>query len=240
MSKNICKITHQLGRNLKYFNLIALGRCWNFMKFSARDFQVSNFSPLKFFKCHFLKFLILFSVINFIASVHLTHVQIPEFADIREVVTLSCSYILRSNKHLNSVKFYKDGMEFFRSDCERDIFYLCLTNCFAIRSDVNFMMLCKTILTQKFYFFYFLKLKLQLKFIFNKKLSPNSQTTPSIPMILHFSTNIFFISISSFTFSHFLDIRRWWINKHWIGQLTVSHCTRAIHTVAIRQRAVLV
>lgn len=49
---------------------------------------------------------------------HLTHVQIPEFADVREVVTLSCSYVLRSNKHLNSVKFYKDGMEFLRSDFE--------------------------------------------------------------------------------------------------------------------------
>ncbi|XP_070502894.1 uncharacterized protein [Chironomus tepperi] len=57
--------------------------------------------------------ILLSHVIPLSNSVHLTDVQIPEFADIRDAVTLSCSYRMGRNK-LNSVKWYKDGHEFFR------------------------------------------------------------------------------------------------------------------------------
>lgn len=54
-----------------------------------------------------------FSAHSLANAVHLTDVQIPEFVDIRDIVTLSCSYRMGRNQ-LNSVKWYKDGDEFFR------------------------------------------------------------------------------------------------------------------------------
>jgi hypothetical protein len=48
-----------------------------------------------------------------IKGLQLTSVAVPEVVDIRDVVTLSCSYDLGTHK-LNSVKWYKDGSEFYR------------------------------------------------------------------------------------------------------------------------------
>ncbi|CRK89294.1 CLUMA_CG003053, isoform A, partial [Clunio marinus] len=48
-----------------------------------------------------------------VRCLHLIHVEIPEYVDIRDVVTLSCSYNMGRDK-LNSIKWYKDKQEFFR------------------------------------------------------------------------------------------------------------------------------
>ena len=42
-----------------------------------------------------------------------TDINVPEIVDFRDNVTLSCSYDM-SGHTLNSVKWYKDEMEFFR------------------------------------------------------------------------------------------------------------------------------
>uniref|UniRef100_A0A182TX33 Ig-like domain-containing protein n=1 Tax=Anopheles melas TaxID=34690 RepID=A0A182TX33_9DIPT len=43
----------------------------------------------------------------------LTEITVPDVVDVRETVTLSCSYDMGTHK-LNSVKWYKDEREFFR------------------------------------------------------------------------------------------------------------------------------
>lgn len=43
----------------------------------------------------------------------MTGISVPEMADLREAVTLTCTYEMGGTK-LNSVKFYKEGSEFFR------------------------------------------------------------------------------------------------------------------------------
>ncbi|KAG5671327.1 hypothetical protein PVAND_001530 [Polypedilum vanderplanki] len=64
-------------------------------------------------KTYQIVLILLLYTINLSLSVHLTDIQIPEYADIRDIVTLSCSYRMGRNK-LNSVKWYKDDREFFR------------------------------------------------------------------------------------------------------------------------------
>lgn len=46
-------------------------------------------------------------------SLFVTDLNVPEIVDFRDNVTLSCSYDM-SGHTLNSVKWYKDKMEFFR------------------------------------------------------------------------------------------------------------------------------
>lgn len=48
-----------------------------------------------------------------VSGIHLTDISVPEVADIEEKVNLTCTYHMGGHK-LNSVKWYKDGMEFFR------------------------------------------------------------------------------------------------------------------------------
>ncbi|XP_055715549.1 uncharacterized protein LOC129809616 [Phlebotomus papatasi] len=48
-----------------------------------------------------------------IEALHLTDISVPRVADVRDTVTLSCTYNMGKHK-LNSVKWYKDGSEFFR------------------------------------------------------------------------------------------------------------------------------
>lgn len=43
----------------------------------------------------------------------MTGIQVPEMGDVKDVVTLTCTYDMGRTK-LNSVKWYKDGSEFFR------------------------------------------------------------------------------------------------------------------------------
>lgn len=50
----------------------------------------------------------------------MTGISVPEMADVKDVVTLTCTYDLGRTK-LNSVKWYKDGSEFFRFVCEQKI-----------------------------------------------------------------------------------------------------------------------
>lgn len=46
-------------------------------------------------------------------TLHVTNIIVPPFVDVRDVVMLSCSYIIGSQK-LNSVKWYKNEKEFYR------------------------------------------------------------------------------------------------------------------------------
>lgn len=48
-----------------------------------------------------------------ISCLFVTDINVPEIVDFRDNVTLSCSYDM-SGHTLNSVKWYKDKMEFFR------------------------------------------------------------------------------------------------------------------------------
>lgn len=46
-------------------------------------------------------------------GLHLTGIAVPTIADVRDSISLSCSYNLGADK-LHSVKWYKDDREFFR------------------------------------------------------------------------------------------------------------------------------
>lgn len=46
-------------------------------------------------------------------AIQLTDISVPEVADVKERVNLTCTYHMGGHT-LNSVKWYKDGMEFFR------------------------------------------------------------------------------------------------------------------------------
>jgi hypothetical protein len=61
----------------------------------------------------FIPFLFPLTALQLTQSLHLVHVDIPEFGDIRDAVKLNCSYSMGRNE-LNSVKWYKDHQEFFR------------------------------------------------------------------------------------------------------------------------------
>lgn len=64
--------------------------------------------------CSYLcNFFLFFPECRHLHGLHLTHIIVPEVADVRDIITLSCSYNMGSHK-LNSVKWYKDGSEFFR------------------------------------------------------------------------------------------------------------------------------
>ncbi|KAM8705126.1 hypothetical protein ACLKA7_009567 [Drosophila subpalustris] len=56
-----------------------------------------------------------FSLIDMqrISALFVTDISVPEIVDFRDNVTLSCSYDMRGHT-LNSVKWYKDRLEFFR------------------------------------------------------------------------------------------------------------------------------
>lgn len=77
---------------------------WTFLLTSTQQipFDLIGFHLFLFFKA-----------VQLAICLHLVHVEIPEYGDIRDVVTLSCSYKM-GNKTLNSVKWYKDNQEFFR------------------------------------------------------------------------------------------------------------------------------
>ncbi|KFB37876.1 AGAP013433-PA-like protein [Anopheles sinensis] len=52
-------------------------------------------------------------VLSNVRCLQLKEISVPEVVDVRETVTLTCSYDMGTHK-LNSVKWYKDGREFFR------------------------------------------------------------------------------------------------------------------------------
>lgn len=53
------------------------------------------------------------SIMTSADALQLTEIHVPEVVDVKETATLSCTYELGKHK-LNSVKWYKNGMEFFR------------------------------------------------------------------------------------------------------------------------------
>uniref|UniRef100_A0A182NVE0 Ig-like domain-containing protein n=1 Tax=Anopheles dirus TaxID=7168 RepID=A0A182NVE0_9DIPT len=55
----------------------------------------------------------IFEALTLARCLQLTEITVPEVVDVRETVTLSCSYDMGTHK-LNSVKWYKDEREFFR------------------------------------------------------------------------------------------------------------------------------
>lgn len=48
-----------------------------------------------------------------VRGIELTEISVPEVADVKDTVNLTCTYHMGKHK-LNSVKWYKDTMEFFR------------------------------------------------------------------------------------------------------------------------------
>ncbi|XP_058127030.1 uncharacterized protein LOC131290910 [Anopheles ziemanni] len=56
---------------------------------------------------------LLLQVLSNARCLQLKEISVPEVVDVRETVTLTCSYDMGTHK-LNSVKWYKDGREFFR------------------------------------------------------------------------------------------------------------------------------
>ncbi|XP_049300303.1 uncharacterized protein LOC125773317 isoform X1 [Anopheles funestus] len=56
---------------------------------------------------------LLMQALTLARCLQLTDITVPEVVDVRETVTLSCSYDMGMHK-LNSVKWYKDEREFFR------------------------------------------------------------------------------------------------------------------------------
>lgn len=54
-----------------------------------------------------------FSVLPNTKTLHITSLIVPAFVDVRDVVMLSCSYNIGTQK-LNSVKWYKNDKEFYR------------------------------------------------------------------------------------------------------------------------------
>ncbi|XP_052900111.1 uncharacterized protein LOC128306598 [Anopheles moucheti] len=56
---------------------------------------------------------LLLQALTLARCLQLTDITVPEVVDVRETVTLSCSYDMGMHK-LNSVKWYKDEREFFR------------------------------------------------------------------------------------------------------------------------------
>lgn len=60
-------------------------------------------------------------------GLHFTNINIPEVADYRDSVSLSCSYDM-ANHTLNSVKWYKDDKEFYRLVNKYCAYYFCKIN----------------------------------------------------------------------------------------------------------------
>ncbi|XP_037026112.1 uncharacterized protein LOC119067308 isoform X2 [Bradysia coprophila] len=60
-----------------------------------------------------IQIVLIFAGFNYITALQLTEISVPEIADFRDPVTLSCSYNMGSHT-LNSVKWYKNNQEFFR------------------------------------------------------------------------------------------------------------------------------
>lgn len=48
-----------------------------------------------------------------VRGIQLTEISVPEVVDVNDRVNLTCTYHMGGHT-LNSVKWYKDGMEFFR------------------------------------------------------------------------------------------------------------------------------
>lgn len=46
-------------------------------------------------------------------SLDLTDIDVPQIVDVKDTVTLLCNYSMGRDK-LHSVKWYKDGQEFYR------------------------------------------------------------------------------------------------------------------------------
>jgi len=46
-------------------------------------------------------------------GLHLSNLSVPRIIDVAQKAKLFCSYAM-GNRTLNSVKWYKDGLEFFR------------------------------------------------------------------------------------------------------------------------------
>ncbi|XP_070502821.1 uncharacterized protein [Chironomus tepperi] len=76
----------------------------------ADCFNIKGF--LSFKSCCVLY--ILFGLLpSYTRTLHITNIVVPPFVDVRDVVMLSCSYNLGTQK-LNSVKWYKNDKEFYR------------------------------------------------------------------------------------------------------------------------------
>ncbi|XP_063704183.1 uncharacterized protein LOC134833697 [Culicoides brevitarsis] len=61
----------------------------------------------------YLNFIVCLLLSEFSVALHLTAIAVPTIADVRDSISISCSYNLGSDK-LHSVKWYKDDREFFR------------------------------------------------------------------------------------------------------------------------------
>lgn len=62
---------------------------------------------------NFLVLFFFFSDYHFINALYILNLSVPRIIDYRTKAKLSCSYEL-GMRELNSVKWYKDGQEFFR------------------------------------------------------------------------------------------------------------------------------
>lgn len=82
--------------------------------FSQFMFIIQWISNFPFHKPHEI-----FLVLPNTRTLHITNIIVPPFVDVRDVVTLSCSYNIGTQK-LNSVKWYKNDKEFYR--WEKDVF----------------------------------------------------------------------------------------------------------------------
>jgi hypothetical protein len=58
-------------------------------------------------------FALFISVLPNTKTLRITNIIVPPYVDVRDVVTLSCSYNIDTQK-LNSVKWYKNDKEFYR------------------------------------------------------------------------------------------------------------------------------
>lgn len=62
---------------------------------------------------YLLLFIFIFTDIHLNHALYLTNLSVPRIIDASQKAKLFCSYEM-ANQTLNSVKWYKDGQEFFR------------------------------------------------------------------------------------------------------------------------------
>ena len=96
------------GKNV--FDLFSLSNSHFDVKEQFYHDEIKSKTPLNSFSLSFTFVLLVFDLVK---CLHIVHVEIPDYVDVKDVVKLSCSYNMGKNT-LNSVKWYKDNQEFFR------------------------------------------------------------------------------------------------------------------------------
>lgn len=70
-------------------------------------------NEIHFIKRNLFNYLFSITVLPNTRTLRITSIIVPPFVDVRDVVMLSCSYTI-GEQTLNSVKWYKNGREFYR------------------------------------------------------------------------------------------------------------------------------